>query len=809
MMVPPSEQQRSYFRNIKVQRWPWSIERNSDLDHPYVTAGNRVYSIATQHGEFPDIGWRQPSEMSGVWDHPIKLLDGFWFGITFGQPDPVGSAGKIHWLTHASRWRMTPGEVEITYRLPGLEVMRREYGVDDYEGMLVRLEFINQAREELPLTVHFLARTDLRAAWLGENRLIWRDGRDEAVFLDNHACVAAYNTVNPASVLFGAQRRPSAVVIGSEIWATKQTRGQGISGHLRYPLNLPAGSSEEVIFIIAGSTRSSKAAAATFQRLQAAPDELCARQRQRYLQVIERCALHSDDELVDTAFGWAKVNLQMLERNVPGIGQGLAAGLPDFPWWFGKDTTYSTLPLVATGQFELALTSLRNLARYSQAINNDGGVVHEILTQGHVHDNGHLVEIPLFVRACYHAFRWTGDRGFLQELYSFCKRGLLDVVLGTHDLEGNLCATGKGLRETRELQQGGGFKTLDIAAYTYEALLCLAELAEEADDAAIAPELREKARRLRDIVNTSWWIEEEGLYGDIYTSAEALSSSHQALRAEMPLWRPGDLIELEHSEVLLERFAEQHQFSREALGQERPWLLKHMIAATPMETGLASPEHAEQAFTRLESSEFNGPWGIYLNPETERVTMTLPDGIMATAEAQYQRIDQSLAYGHKIAAMISQRMPGAFSEVSPDGGCFIQAWSSYGIIWPVVHYFLGFRPDAAERSIRFIPHLPSTWRTAHLQDVRVGSASMNLQVVAADQETRVILETNDPLYHITLGSTCLLAREPRHVSLNGEAVSFRMDFVDDHPKENGHPTWCALQAPSTRGLHRYELLVVW
>jgi len=575
---------------------------------------------------------------------------------------------------------------------------------------------------------------------------------------------------------------------------------------LRYPLNLPAGSSEEVIFVIAGSTRSSEAAVATFQHLQAAPDELCARQCQRYQQVIERCALHSDDELVDTAFGWAKVNLQMLERNVPGIGQGLAAGLPDFPWWFGKDTTYATLPLVACGQFELALTSLRNLARYSQAINSDGGVVHEILTQGHVHDNGHLVEIPLFVRACYHAFRWTGDQGFLQELYSFCKHGLLDVVLGTHDLDGNLCATGKGLIETRELQHGSGFKTLDIAAYTYEALLCLAELAEEAGDASTAPELLEKARRLRDIVNTTWWIEEEGLYGDIYTSAEALSSSHQALRAEKPLW-PGDLIELEHSEALLERFVAQHRFSRVALGQERPWLLKHMIAATPMETSLASPEHAAQAFTRLESSEFNGPWGIYLNPETHRVTMTLPNGIMATAEAQYRRMDQSLAYSHKIAATLSQRMPGAFSEVSPDEECFIQAWSSYGIIWPVVHYFLGFRPEASERSIRFIPHLPSTWHTARLQDVRVGSASMNLQVAVTDQETRVILETNDPLYEITLGSTCLISREPRYVSLNGEAVSFHTDFVDDHSKENGHPTWCVVQAPPMRGLYRYELLV--
>ncbi|MBO0794252.1 MAG: hypothetical protein J2P36_25345, partial [Ktedonobacteraceae bacterium] len=110
------------------------------LDQPYVTAGNRVYSVATQHGEFPEIGWRQPSEMSGVWNPPIKLLDGFWLGITFGQSELTSPIGKVHWLTQASRWQITPGQVEMTYQLPGLGVIRREYGVDDYEGMLIRLE---------------------------------------------------------------------------------------------------------------------------------------------------------------------------------------------------------------------------------------------------------------------------------------------------------------------------------------------------------------------------------------------------------------------------------------------------------------------------------------------------------------------------------------------------------------------------------------------------------------------------------------------------------------------------------------------
>lgn len=796
------------FEDLRLQRWPWSIERTSNLEHPYVTAGNRVYSVATQHGEFTEIGWRQPSEMSGVWDHPMKLLDGFWLGITFGHSELGHTSDKTHWLTQANRWRMIPGQVEITYHLFDLDICRCEYGVDDSEGMVVRLTLTNRSKNRLPLTLHFLARTDLRSAWLGEDRLIWRDGRDEAVFLDELACVAAYNTTNLAYVLFGACQRPATVAIGRDIWATQQTKGQGISGRLSYRLDLSAQSTEEVVFLIAGSTNSSEAAITTFHYLQQEYIALGERQRQRYEQIFRRSALHSNDVLMDTAFGWAKATLQMLERNVPGVGQGLAAGLPDYPWWFGNDTAYSALSLVATGQFELALNSLRNLMRFSQAVNDDGALVHEVLPQGHVHHNGHLVEIPLFVRACYHVFRWIGDHAFLQEAYAFCKRGLLNVVLGTHDPEGLLCATGSGLVETRELQHGAGMKTLDIAAYTYEALLCLAELAEEVGDVALVPELREKAQRLRERVNTTWWMEEENLYGDIFISATDLAASHQMLRAKESLWS-ADLADLERSSRLLTRFAEQNQARSAALGEARPWLLKNMIATTPMETGLATLEHATRAFARLESDEFSGPWGIYMNAETQRSSMGLPNALVINAEARYLRMDQALAYSHKIAGTFSQGMPGAFSELLPDGGCFIHAESSYGIIWPVVHFFLGFRPDAARRRVHFVPHLPEAWQTANLQDVRVGSATMNLSVNKASQESQIILETNDPFYEVTLGCLCPDHKLPSRMELNGAPVSFHREIVMEASLRETLPGWCLAQIAPVTGMRRYELLVTW
>jgi len=47
------------------------------LNSPYVTAGNRIYMVGHHDGSFPELGWHIKGEMGGIWDHPIKLMDGF------------------------------------------------------------------------------------------------------------------------------------------------------------------------------------------------------------------------------------------------------------------------------------------------------------------------------------------------------------------------------------------------------------------------------------------------------------------------------------------------------------------------------------------------------------------------------------------------------------------------------------------------------------------------------------------------------------------------------------------------------------
>jgi hypothetical protein len=56
--------------------------KKENAGYLYVTAGDRLYSIGDQAGNFPAVGFHVSGEMGGIWQQPIKLLDGFRLTIT-------------------------------------------------------------------------------------------------------------------------------------------------------------------------------------------------------------------------------------------------------------------------------------------------------------------------------------------------------------------------------------------------------------------------------------------------------------------------------------------------------------------------------------------------------------------------------------------------------------------------------------------------------------------------------------------------------------------------------------------------------
>ena len=57
----------------------------------YVAAGDRAYLIGAEDGRFPPMGWHIRGEMGGVWAHPVKLLDGYWFALNDMWVPPASS----------------------------------------------------------------------------------------------------------------------------------------------------------------------------------------------------------------------------------------------------------------------------------------------------------------------------------------------------------------------------------------------------------------------------------------------------------------------------------------------------------------------------------------------------------------------------------------------------------------------------------------------------------------------------------------------------------------------------------------------
>ena len=165
----------------------------------------------------------------------------------------------------------------------------------------------------------------------------------------------------------------------------------------------------------------------------------------------------------------------------------------------------------------------------------------------------------------------------------------------------------------------------------------------------------------------------------------------------------------------------------------RGWITnKNWVVATPMEMGIAPRERALQALDRIRQNDV-GEYGPYLSAVEHQAMMTISTGVLAVAEAQYGRADESLWYMDKIVQTFNRKLPGSISEMMPDYGCFVIAWTMYGIVVPLVQHIFGVEPDAVNKTVVFQPRLPSGWEDISIQDLPVGA---NLISFARSKTTR-------------------------------------------------------------------------
>jgi glycogen debranching enzyme len=721
-------------------------------DRPYVTAGDRAYLIGTQDGNFPDLGGHVPGEMGGLWLHPIKLIDGFRATLTdsaSGQAAALASAVEFVNYPYGNRLRYGPV-------LDSLEVERFQFSPDGREGVVVQYVVRNLAAGARALDFEFSVKTDLRPVWYSEHLGI-RDAPDAAGWRPRDAVYVARDRRHPWFAVWGASPAAATPVLHPD---SIETRGRGVTAASRYRISVAPHDSATLTFVIAGSDRSERDALASYLGIARDHARLLEEQRRHYAALLDRARVTIPDRRLQAVYDWVRVNTQWTVRDVPGIGRGVGAGLAEYPWCFGTET-YTLQALAASGDADLAKATLRLLERQSMKANGNGRIVHEVTTNGAVSNPGNSQETAQFILTVGKVVEWTGDLAFAREMYPAMTRGL-HWLLTDMDRNRNRFPEGYGIMEVLGLNA----ELIDVSVYTQAALAATARVAALLGHPAAAERYRTQAADLETRINQRFWSAEDTSYADFYgTRAQAMTAAEGAIKQIRLKEGEGDTLTQRDRELIgyYERLGRKFSTMPDST---RGWITnKNWVITTPMETGIAPPDRARLALDLIRRENV-GEYGPFLSATDRQAMMTISTGVQAVSEGRYGRVDQAKWYMDRIVDTFGRTLPGSISEMMPDYGCFVIAWTSYGIVVPLIEQVFGIQPDAPRRSIVIDPQVPSGWKQMSIEALPVGGNTISFAWVETGQGTEYTIDATEDGWSYTVkvpaGGT---------YSLNGTSVA--------------------------------------
>jgi hypothetical protein len=577
--------------------------------------------------------------------------------------------------------------------------------------------------------------------------------------------------------------------------------GNGAGGRLTYEVTLRAGRVRTVWFGVGGSTRSPARARAALDDVLAAPRGALSRKVATRRSVDRSTTVDlPGDRLLQKSVRWSKQMLAASDQRVEDpqlrvVNAGkaypkpkgtidsmrwLGAGWPDYPWLFGTDGEYTAYAAVAAGQFAPIKAHLRALRDVSEVVNGRSGkIVHEVTPDGAVYfganaDPGNTDESSKYPSAVALVWRWTGDNAFLRDLYPASVRAMRHVA--SLDEDGDGWPEGLGNVE----REGMGEEKLDNTVYTIRGYADLADMARARGDRATEKWATGRATKMLKKFEAAWWYDEDGAksYADSLDDPgnEKVFQRHwigltptDAVLPGVGDHKPGPLASREHANTTLD----QH---------ERPCYTDELGLFHTGTGPTSAPAGNPGASCDTVVSEVPG----------ERSIFTLNSAIAAVSEGNYGRLgaDQQGTYtsGNARSQLDPTlwEMPGAMPEIVPGGdfganidrlfterSMVMQAWGSYGTLWPVVHQWLGVSPDVGRGRVSVVPQVPAGQTEVTGRRIRVGDGS--IAVHAERRGKRYVTEvTRRGAVGLTIGAVLPAGSKVGVVRFNGRDITPRV-----------------------------------
>ena len=750
--------QHSPQHNYKVAYIKEISNEGKTKTKPYLTAGDKAYVIGTQDGLFPDLGSHVQGEMGGIWTHPIKLADGFWVKIgEESMPDGV-------WLMEADEYITYPHGSEFLYKnkLNDLQVKRFQFAPDNEKGVVIDYIIKNTSANVRDIILDFLLKTDISPVWLSrENGIL--DYPDQIVWDSANQMFSARDSVQDWYMAWGTDN--NVLAFEEDVNGPETTIGQGKGASIRTSVKIAPGEEKVISFAVSGSMNSNAEAIALNNRLLKQKNELISKKQKSFGDLLEVSKLSLPDKQLEMAYNWVKINTRWLEMDLDGYGRFLGAGAIEYPWLFGCDNSYALQGVLATGDFELAKSTLVVLKNVSDKKNGNGRIIHEMSTNGIVYNPGNTQETAHYIVAVWQAFLWTGDIAFLQDVYPYIKKGIHWLTVEM-DKNQNLFPEGYGIMEVRGLNA----ELIDVAVYTQQALEAASQMAALFDEQTLSAEYATKAALLKEKINAEFWDENEGIYCDFFGTKEQAISVAQGAIEQLRRYRNSDRDE--ENIIFYESLIA--YFNTLPDGTQRGWFTnKNWVINTPMETSIAPVDKAIRSLDKIRN-EHCGEYGPYLSAVEGRRMMTISTGVQAVSEAQYGRIDECLWYMNKITSTLSRTLPGSINEMMPDYGCPVQAWTIYGFAVPLVMHIFGITPDAYNKNVIIAPSLPADWNEMSLENQHVGTNRYDIQVNKTDGKTTYVVQSKEKDWNTVLRINGLSGKS---YELNGKTVIATNDDI--------------------------------
>jgi hypothetical protein len=172
----------------------------------------------------------------------------------------------------------------------------------------------------------------------------------------------------------------------------------------------------------------------------------------------------------------------------------------------------------------------------------------------------------------------------------------------------------------------------------------------------------------------------------------------------------------------------------------------------------------------------------------ERTVFTLNTSIMAVAEAATGRMGAGQLRRFTSANAAVQldpsvrELPGAMPEISPspdfganidrlftDRSMALQAWGTYGILWPVVHFELGVFPDLGRGTVRVVPQVPTGQHRVSGASIRLGGGAIDVVATRSTGRLTTVVH-RDRRVRLTIGAVLPAGASVQTVRLNGRPV---------------------------------------